>query len=111
MKNKRTKSEIKTILDYVKIILTNYYGSKLKALILFGSFARNEANFDSDVDIAVVLEGSIDKIAEVEHIHDLIYDIECKSGEFVSVYPITEKELEDTEWPLNYHIKSQGIRI
>ena len=89
----------------------NYYGNKLKAIILYGSFVRDEANSDSDLDIAIVFKGNVDKIAELERIHDLIYDIECNSGELISVYPITEKELEDLEWPLNYNINIQGIKI
>jgi len=110
-KNKRVSFNIKKILNNIKIILTNYYGNKLKAIILYGSFARDEANSDSDLDIAIVFKGNIDKIAELERIHNLIYDILCDSNELISVYTITEKELEDLEWPLNYNISIQGITI
>ncbi|MEA3476353.1 MAG: nucleotidyltransferase domain-containing protein [Candidatus Cloacimonadota bacterium] len=110
-KNKSIRFNIKKVLNNIKITLTNYYGNKLKAIILYGSFARDEANSDSDLDIAIVFKGNIDKIAELERIHNLIYDIGCNSGELISVYPITEKELEDLEWPLNYNISLQGITI
>ena len=34
-------------------------------IILYGSFARNSAGKDSDIDIAVVLRGEVDTVKEI----------------------------------------------
>ncbi|MBC8383460.1 MAG: nucleotidyltransferase domain-containing protein, partial [Candidatus Cloacimonetes bacterium] len=44
--------------------LKSIYGSKLELVYLFGSYARNEANEDSDIDIAVVLDGLASRYKE-----------------------------------------------
>ena len=38
---------------YVKVILANY---KVKAIILFGSYAKGTQNEDSDIDIAIITD-------------------------------------------------------
>jgi predicted nucleotidyltransferase len=43
--------------------LQEHFGTRLQALILFGSHARGDAGPDSDVDVAVVLD-RIDRHAE-----------------------------------------------
>ncbi len=42
------------------------YGSRLRKLVLYGSRARGEAKFDSDIDIMIVLTGPIGRWKEVE---------------------------------------------
>jgi predicted nucleotidyltransferase len=39
------------ILDEIESHLKNIYGSKLKRIILYGSYARNDQNAESDLDI------------------------------------------------------------
>ncbi len=46
-----TRNEVLTQLQQVKPLLISEYG--LKRIGLFGSFARNEQNTDSDIDIIV----------------------------------------------------------
>jgi len=46
-----TKDEVLSQLQQVKPVLVSEYG--LKRIGLFGSFARNEQNNDSDIDIVI----------------------------------------------------------
>jgi len=103
--------EISGLLKRVKEVLQSAYGDRLKKVILYGSFARNQASGESDIDIAVVLNGEVDKIKEIERIHDLIYPLALEYGEVISVNPISERELADTEWPLYEHIRKEGVPV
>ena len=38
-----------------KAAIESHYGSQLKGLILYGSVARNQADFMSDIDLLVLL--------------------------------------------------------
>jgi len=80
-------------------------------VILYGSFAKNTPTEDSDIDIAVLLKGKVSKTKEIDRICDALYDLELESGELISVNPLSEEDIEDLEWPLHYHIKTEGIRI
>lgn len=111
MKVTRTVQEIKPVLTRIRKILEGIYGKRLADIILYGSFARNTPNEDSDIDIAVVLKGRVDRAKEIDRICDALYEVELQTGELISVNPLSEDEIEDLEWPLYHHIKTGGIRI
>lgn len=111
MRDKRSLEEIKYLLKDIKDILEKIYAGRLVAVILYGSFAKNKATEESDIDIAVVLKGKVDKISEIDRIHDSIYFLGLEHGELISVNPLSEEELKDTEWPLHSHIQQEGIKI
>jgi len=111
MRNERSLEDIKYILKDIKAVLENIYTGRLVSVILYGSFAKNKATEESDIDIAVVLKGTVDKIREIDRIHDSIYSLGLEHDELISVNPLSEEELKDTEWPLYYHIQREGIKV
>jgi uncharacterized protein len=46
--------KIVNILNEVKECISMIFGTKLKKIILFGSYARNEADDESDIDILLL---------------------------------------------------------
>ncbi|PIU56524.1 MAG: nucleotidyltransferase domain-containing protein, partial [Chloroflexi bacterium CG07_land_8_20_14_0_80_51_10] len=63
------------------------YGESLKNIILYGSWARDEATENSDIDIVVVLEGDIAPGKEIDLMIDTITEINLKHRVLMSVYP------------------------
>lgn len=103
--------EIKSLLSEIKNILNEIYGERLIDIILYGSFARDEATQDSDIDIAVVLRDEVNKFKEIRRLTDATYGLMLEYGELISFYPISTEELADTEWPLHYFIQTEGIKV
>ena len=108
---KRTRQQIEDLLPRIRKIIERIYGDRLMEVILYGSFARNTSTEDSDIDIAVLLKGRVDKVKEIDRIGDAIYDLMLETGELISVYPVSEHEFKNSVWPLYYHIRTQGIKI
>jgi len=111
MKSKRTIKEIKYLLPRIRNLLEEIYGERLVDIILYGSFAKNNATEDSDIDIAVVLKGKINRTKEIDRMSEALYDLMLETDELFSVYPVSEDELNDSVWPLHYHIRTDGIRV
>jgi predicted nucleotidyltransferase len=111
MKKKKEIKDIEDILPRIKDILKAVYGKRLKDIILYGSFARDTATEDSDIDIAVVLKGEVDKTKEIDRIYDLLYDLILETDELISVYPVSEEEIRNIVWPLYKHIRTVGVKI
>lgn len=52
--------QLSQILHSLQQYFTKLYTLRLERLMLFGSQARNEADFNADIDVMVVLQGEVD---------------------------------------------------
>lgn len=86
------------------------YGSMLERIILYGSYARGEETIESDVDIALILNG-----VQSEKIHDLMTDIvvdyELEQGVTLSVISIDKGQYQqwNSTLPFYKNISKEGI--
>lgn len=114
MRTKKKKLEIKdiqNILDELKEGLSRLYGEKFIKLILYGSYARNEAWEGSDIDVVVLLAGEISPMKEIDRMLDIITDINLKYNTLISVYPASENSLKTVKSPLLLNIQKEGVSI
>jgi len=108
MKNKQAKREI--------IEIIRKYGERLKEqginfqkIILFGSYAANAENRDSDIDIAVVSQDfGKDRFKERVMLTKIAYYVDVR----IEPHPVNLKEFTRNSWQTIIHeIKSKGIEI
>lgn len=111
LKKTRTESPIKDILQELKEELRNRYGSKLKSMMLFGSYARGEQRSDSDIDIAVILEDYSHACAEIERTGDIVSSLSLKFDTLISLVPIKEKDWRKRKTTLILNIKRDGVAV
>ncbi len=101
--------EIEQILKEFRAALENLYGQRLKNIILYGSWARKQATEDSDIDLAIILEGNVLAGKEIDRIIDIITDINLKFGVLISVYPVSQKDYTTINSPLLLNLRKEGI--
>lgn len=109
-KNKNLK-KIKPILNEVKRRLKKIYGKRLKKIILYGSYARGDADDGSDIDLIILLEDMDEPVTEMEKFSESIWKLDLKYDTVISVIPIEEKEFKIRRLPLILNAKKEGITI
>ena len=72
---------------------------------MFGSYAKNRFSDDSDIDIALVLEGYRDTIKELSNLMRIRREFDLR----IEPHPLTQKDFEDDN-PFNREIK-KGLKI
>jgi predicted nucleotidyltransferase len=97
------------ILDEFRRAIERLYGKRLKSIILYGSWARDEATEDSDIDLAVVLEGDVVPGEEIDRMIDVVTEMNLSYGVLISVYPVSEKHYQTLDSPLLLNIRKEGI--
>lgn len=102
---------IKDIVEQFHNEAKKLYGKRLKKVILYGSWARKEATPDSDIDLAIVLEGNVKAGEEIDRLIDLITEINLKYGVLLSVYPVSEKDYASVNSPLLLNLRKEGVLI
>ncbi len=101
--------EIEHILKEFREKAEKLYGSRLKNIILYGSFARGHATEDSDIDLAVVLEGNVAPGREIDRLIDIITELNLNHSVLISVYPVSEENYNSLNSPLLMNIRREGI--
>src|SRR6516225_2088637 len=83
---------VETLLAELKSGLKGLYGERLRAVYLFGSYARGEAERDSDLDVLIVLDRLDSYGVEVDRTSKLVSGVSLKYG--ISVSRVFASELE-----------------
>lgn len=91
--NTAVKNEtLSILLADLKAKLIELYGDRLFSLILFGSQARGEATSDSDIDVMVILNGSVDIAKEIYRMSAIRSYFLMHYDELVSILPVSKEE-------------------
>ena len=88
--------------------LSEAYGERLHAVVLFGSEARGDARPDSDI-MAVLDTLSGDYGDELERGLAAVYPVALRLGRRVSVKPLTREEFEQGDSPLLGEVRRSGV--
>lgn len=83
---------------------------KLVSVILYGSVARGTATNESDVDIAIILDGKMDEAME-DALSNVIVDMNLKYDKVFSVVDIDKAEIARWGKVLPYlrNVQNEGV--
>jgi predicted nucleotidyltransferase len=101
--------DVQSVLGELKTGLRLVYGDRLRGIYLFGSYARGEADRESDLDILVVLD-AFDRYAhEVNRTGVLAADLSLKYGVTVSLVFLREHEWLKGDTPFLSNVRDEAI--
>ena len=96
---------MKIIEKYVKKVCEIY---QVKAIILFGSYAKGTEHEDSDIDIAIITDDlKKDRFDEEINLMQLRWDIDLR----IEPHIISVSEYENDETPFVVEVKNTGIKV
>jgi predicted nucleotidyltransferase len=100
-----------SVIQKCKEALSQYYGSRLKGVILYGSMARGEASPASDIDLLILLAPPFDYFFELRKIVDLLYPIQLESEQLISAKPALASDYEIGSISLYRNAQREGVAV
>ena len=97
------------LLKELKAGLEVLYGDRLRGVYLFGSYAREEADPESDVDVLVVLDDFDRYGAEVERTSELGAMLSLKYGVSLSKVFVREQDWLKGETPFLLNVREEAL--
>jgi len=103
--------KIAILLREVRTGLERLYGDRLKGVYLYGSYARGEADSESDIDLVVVLDQLDRYAAEVDRTGYLISEVSLKHGISISRVFVALQDWSNHEAPFLINAREEAIPV
>ena len=105
-------TNIKKILRELKKGLSAIYGDQLKAVILFGSFARGEGRLpDSDIDVMIVMKGMFNHSEIDRRSSEFISALCLEHDVLISWRFVSEERYQNSGMPLMINVRKEGVTV
>ena len=101
--------KVKSLMAKLKKGLVELYGPRLKAVILFGSYARGDYNKNSDLGVLIVLDTYKSYWDELVRSAELASDLSLEYDITVSRTIMTEEQWKKGDLPVLKNVRAEGI--
>ena len=101
--------KIRKLMNELKAGLVRIYGDKLKAVYLYGSYARGDYRPGSDVDVMILLSDYKNYWEELRRSTDLASDISLEYDVTVSRLIMKEIQWKQSNMPVLRNIRKDGV--
>jgi predicted nucleotidyltransferase len=89
--------------------LEETYGSRLRGVYLFGSYARGSADPESDVDLMIVLDRIDSYAAEINRTSEFNAELSLRFGVSISRVLATEANWNTSALPFFANVREEAI--
>lgn len=106
---RKVPARIRKLMKELKEGLVQIYGDKLKAVYLYGSYARGDYREGSDVDVMILLKDYSNYWKEYMRSSDYVSDISLKYDVTVSSLLMKEIQWKESDMPVLRNIRREGL--
>jgi uncharacterized protein len=103
--------DIRSLLSDLKVGLALIYGKRLKGVYLFGSYARDEQDSESDVDVMIVLSHYNRYPLEIQRTSELVSALSLQYGYTLSRIFVRETEFHHGDTPLLRNLRQEAVKV
>ena len=113
---KRIPSKINEVINEFIDEVNKILGSRVKKIILYGSYARGDFNKNSDIDIMILTDLTDDEIVEYrDKVSNIAFDIEFDNNFDVILSPLVKNIDKFNYWlealPFYMNVQKEGVVI
>ena len=91
--------------------LKDLYGTMPPDLVVYGSYARDEATEDSDLDLLLVYSTPVNASLEIKRLVSLLADINLRYGMLLSVLPVSAAAYRESQGPFWRNVRREGVPV
>jgi predicted nucleotidyltransferase len=106
---RKVPARIRKLMKELKHGLAQIYSDNLKAVYLYGSYARGDYRQGSDVDVMILLKDYNSYWEEIQRSSQLASDISLKYDVTVSRLFIKEIQWQESAMPVLRNIRKDGV--
>jgi predicted nucleotidyltransferase len=110
-RKKRIPKKLQEALRELRASLEESYGTRLVSVTLCGSYARGEADSDSDVDVVVALTDCADPVGERARLNDVLVELDLKYDTLISVAVTDIEDLKYRQTPFFINVRREGVSV
>jgi UTP:GlnB (protein PII) uridylyltransferase len=87
------------------------YGDHYRGLVLYGSYARGEADEGSDVDLLLLLDDAVNATREIIRVEAVAWPLSLESGYALSLLPVGPDAYRNSEKPFLRNARKEGMSV
>jgi len=91
--------------------LQELYRQDAPLVLVYGSYARKDANAASDTDVLLLYPKNIQPGLEIQRLSSILADLNLRYQVLISVLPVNKIVFEQTASPFWQNIRQEGIPI
>jgi len=99
---------LNNIVKELKRGLQHTYGEQLKGLYLYGSYARKDADVESDVDILIILDKIENYGDEIAKTSKLVSELSLKYDKTISRVFVSRQDWNEKETPFLLNARKEA---
>lgn len=103
--------KLRTILAELRRRFEALYGDRLVKLVLYGSQARGDAAPDSDIDVLVVLQGTVSPCEEIALTINDVAEVSLDHHVVVACVFVSAEQFDHERSPLLLNIRREGVPV
>lgn len=107
--DKLSEADLDGLLGWLARGLEALYGERYRGLVLYGSYARGEADEGSDVDILLLLDGKVNVARELRYVEPIVWPLSLELEIVVSLLPVSVERYRNGKDPFMLNVRREGI--
>jgi len=104
-----SQTKIMAIVRKYREKLGEIFGDQLENVIVYGSFARNEAHKGSDIDILVVLRAPFDYMEAIRKSSELTAKLSIEHDVVISRIFVSNDDIQRRNLPFFMNVRREGV--
>ncbi len=103
--------KLQGLLKRLKSELEQLYGPRLKRLLLFGSYARGDAEPQSDIDVLVVLKAPVAPYREISRTGRIVASLSLENEAVISCQFVSEEDFHQEHSPFLSCVRREALSV